>query len=455
MAGSLKQTNIGESAGPALTLRDHRSSCPGEASRSARRLLAPLKRQIDAMTQALVRADTVAVPPDGNENAGQTVLGEILKQAGVEVEIYEVAKLLQRSNHPYVRLDRNYAGRRNLIARIPGTGQGRSLILTGHMDTVPADAGQWKDDPWSGTIRGGTLHGRGAWDMKGGLAAQFAVLLALRRAGLRLAGDVLAESVVDEEWAGGGGTLAGRLRGDNADAAVIAEGTNLAVVRATRGGHFFDLTVAAGDPSLYFSSDEVASPVVPMGRLLGWIDGWSRRRRRIRRGKAYRDFNDPAPVQVLALEANRFDPGTPWSVPLTAKVRVYFQFLPHEDVPGLIREIRTSLAAFCCNDPFFRSHPPRWDDIVHPPLLGHELAAEHPWTRCLAASATACLGSTVPVGAAPYPCDAFLLQREFGIPTLLFGPCGSGAHNADECATVRSIHQTAEVLLTAALQWCG
>ena len=63
---------------------------------------------------------------------------------------------------------------------------------------------------------------------------------------------------------------------------------------------------------------------------------------------------------------------------------------------------------------------------------------------------------TAPViGAAPYPCDAFLLQREWGIPTLLFGPCGGGAHNPDEYVDVDSVLDTAEVLLAAALQWCN
>jgi acetylornithine deacetylase len=57
--------------------------------------------------------------------------------------------------------------------------------------------------------------------------------------------------------------------------------------------------------------------------------------------------------------------------------------------------------------------------------------------------------------AAPYPCDAFPLHREFGIPTLLFGPCGGGAHNADEYVEIESVFQTAAVLLTAALEWCG
>ena len=193
--------------------------------------------------------------------------------------------------------------------------------------------------------------------MKSGLVAQFATAMALSKGGVRLAGDLLCESVIDEEFAGGGGTLAGRLRGDNADACAIAEGTNYAVVRATRGGHFFDLVCRAGDPMGYFSKEEVVSPAIPAGRLLGWIDTWVKRRKKVDRGKTYRDFPDPAPVQVLALEANRFDPDVPWSVPLEARIRVYFQFLPHENVAAVVREIETSLGGLLQGRSFLPQPP--------------------------------------------------------------------------------------------------
>jgi acetylornithine deacetylase len=425
-----------------------------EPARDARRLLRPLRDDLVALLQSLVRVDSVAIPPDGKETAAQKVLLRFLRAHRIEAETYDTG-FLNRSRHPYVRRDRRYAGRHNLVARLRGSGRGRSLLLSGHIDTVPTGPGPWRDDPWSGVVRKGRLHGRGSWDMKGGLAAQFAVAVALKKAGVRLGGDLLCESVVDEEFAGGGGTLAGRLRGDNADACAIAEGTNYSVVRATRGGHFFDLVCRAGDPMGYFSKEEVVSPAVPIGRVLGWIDGWTARRRAVDRGETYREFPDPAPVQVLALEANRFDPDIPWSVPLMARVRVYFQFLPHEDVPAVVREIESSLAAFCAADPFFRAHPIEVKPLVDPPLIGHELPADHPWTRCLFGAARSVLGEDATLSASEWPCDAFLVQRYFDTPTLLFGPRGAGSHNADEYVEVASVLRTAEVYLAAALEWCG
>jgi acetylornithine deacetylase len=425
-----------------------------EATRDARRLLRPLRDDVIRLTQALVRVDTVVSRTDGHETAGQKALRAFLKPYALDVEMYDCG-FLERSRHPGVRRDRRYRGRHNLIARLHGTGGGRSLLLSGHMDTVPTRPNPWRESPWSGTIRGGRLHGRGSWDMKSGLAAQFAAAMALRKAGIRLPGDLLCESVIDEEFAGGGGMLAGRLRGDNADACAIAEGTNHEVVRATRGGHFFDLVCRAGDPMSYFSKEEVVSPALPIGRLLGWIDGWRARRRRLDRGATYAHFEDPAPVQVLALEANRCDPDVPWSVPLEARVRVYFQFLPHEDVAAVVRQIEDSLTAFCRRDPFFRAHPVAIERLVDPPLLGHELAAEHEWTVCLLGAATAVVGPEARLSASEWPCDAFIAQRHFGIPTLLFGPKGGGSHNANEYVELPSVLRTAEVYLAAALEWCG
>jgi acetylornithine deacetylase len=430
------------------------SSTPCDVARTAHKLIAAVKGDIISLLQKLVQTDSVAIPPDGNEAPAQKILLKTLKTYGLDAKLYDTA-FLAKSKNPYVRHERNYKGRPNLVACLPGKGRGKSLLFSGHIDTVPPGKNPWRGSPWSGAIRGGKLYGRGAWDMKGGLAAQFGVLMALKRAGVRLGGDLLAESVVDEEWAGAGGTLAARLKGIKADACVITEGTNLSVVRATRGGFFLEIISRAGDASAYFSKEEVLSPAVPMGRLLGWIDMWTKKRRAIDRGQTYKDFPDPAPVQVLALEAHRFDPDTPWATPLEAKLRVYFQFLPYENVPGVIRAIRHSLNDFCRKDPFFRKHPPEWRPIVDPPLLGHELPANHPWTRCLADAASCILGERASVSAAEYPCDAFLIQREFGIPTLLFGPCGAGAHNVDEYVTLKSVVQTAEALLAAALTWCG
>ena len=421
-------------------------------ARDARKLIRPLQGELKRLLQQLVQTNSVAVPPGGGETPAQQVLQSFFRANGVHTELY-TTEFIEKSGNPLVRKTRRYRARKNLSARLRGRGRGRSLLLNGHMDTVPAGKVPWSRSPWSGVDRGGRIHGLGSFDMKGGVVANAAVICALKKSGIKTGGDILFESVVDEEWGGGGGTIAARLRGGGADACIIPEGTQLEIYRATRGGFVVDLSVEAGNSAAYFSKSPLMSPAVPIGRLLGWVDACAKRRSKIKSGGAYASFPDPVPVQVLAVQANLLDPETPLSVPSQATVRVYFQFLPEEDVKAVIQGIKDSLKQFEASDAFFRKYPIQWTPLIGAPLLGHELPADHPWTRCMFESASAVLGRKPVISAAPYPCDAGLMHRDFGIPTLLFGPCGAGAHNPDEYVEFDSVLRTAEVLLAAALEW--
>lgn len=420
----------------------------------AQRLIRPIAKELETLTADLVRVNTVAVPPAGNETPGQRVLQRFFRKHGIKSELYPMA-FAAESDSPWRKPERNFEGRRNLFAQRKGTGGGRSLLLSGHMDTVPTQPDAWTDSPWQPTVRKGRMYGLGTFDMKGGVAAQALVLAALAASNTQLKGDLHFESVCDEEWGGGNGTLAGRLRGPLADACIISEGTQLEIYRATRGGFVVDLVCRAGDPSAYFSAGPVVSPAIATGRLLQWVDTWVKRRSTKAKRGAYANVEDPTPVQVLAIESNTLATDIPLSVPLTATVRVYFQFLPHEDVDKLIAAIKSSLESFQQKDKFFSQHPIEWKMLYNAPLLGHEIDARHAFTQSLAQAASAVLGKPATVTVAPYPCDAFILHRLYNIPTLLFGPIGAGAHNADEYVDLRSLRLSAEAMLATAIDWCG
>jgi acetylornithine deacetylase len=418
----------------------------------ATRLIRPLRSSIRRLLQELVRTNSVAVLAGGNETPAQRVLQAFFRERGIRTELYDTA-FIRDSDFPQVRRRKSYAGRKNLGVRLGGSGRGRSLLLNGHIDTVPPGNAPWTESPWSGSFHQGRIHGLGSFDMKGGVAANAAVVAAIHAARIRLGGDLLFESVVDEEWGGGGGTIAARLRGDKADACVIPEGTQMEIYRATRGGFVVDLVVDAGDPSGYFSDIEVVSPAMPLGRLLAWVSRIAKQRAKVKARGAYRRFADPVPVQVLAVESNRLDPQVPLSVPSRGTVRVYLQFLPEEDVDKVIAGLRSDLESFAAADSFFRKYPVEWQPLIGGPLYGHEVPADHPWLRCLEQSAHDILRKPMVTTAAPYPCDAGLIHGDFGIPTLLFGPSGAGAHNPDEYVDFESVMRTAEVLLAAALAW--
>ena len=181
--------------------------------------------QTDAveLLQALVREPST----QGNETGVQQVVIRKLEDLGLSVDVWD-PPYDELARHPYFVASRDtYAGSPNVVGVLKGTGGGRSLILNGHIDVVPAgDRSKWTDDPFSGAVKDGKVFGRGTTDMKGGNVSMLLAMEALIRSGIRLKGDVIFHSVIEEET-GGVGTLATVLRGYRADAALIPEPTNM------------------------------------------------------------------------------------------------------------------------------------------------------------------------------------------------------------------------------------
>ncbi len=140
--------------------------------------------EVVELLQALIRLDTVN--PPGNETQAAELLRDYLEPFGVECELY--ARVPERAN---------------LVARIPGRGEGPSLLLLSHTDTVLADPAEWSVDPWSGELRGGCVWGRGALDMKDQVAANAVAIASLAREGFRPAGDLIFAATADEEMGEG------------------------------------------------------------------------------------------------------------------------------------------------------------------------------------------------------------------------------------------------------------
>src|SRR3954447_19627767 len=144
-----------------------------------------LRDELTRLLQELIRLDTVN--PPGNETQAAELLRDYLAESGVESELY--AKVPERAN---------------LVARIPGRGDGPTFLLLSHTDTVVADPAEWQGDPWSGGlldggIWGGGCGGRGALDMKGEVAASAVAIASLAREGFEPSGDLIFVAAADEE----------------------------------------------------------------------------------------------------------------------------------------------------------------------------------------------------------------------------------------------------------------
>jgi acetylornithine deacetylase/succinyl-diaminopimelate desuccinylase-like protein len=139
-----------------------------------------LREEAADLLQRLIRLDTVN--PPGNETLAAELLRDYLAESGVAVELF--AKVPERAN---------------LVARIPGRGDGPRLLLLSHTDTVLADAAEWQVDPWSGELRDGEIWGRGALDMKGQVAATAVAIASLAREGFEPSADLIFAATADEE----------------------------------------------------------------------------------------------------------------------------------------------------------------------------------------------------------------------------------------------------------------
>jgi acetylornithine deacetylase/succinyl-diaminopimelate desuccinylase-like protein len=145
-----------------------------------------LRQEVTELLQGLIRIDTTN--PPGNETAAAELLRDYLEDAGVSCELY--AKIPERAN---------------LVARIPGRGDGPTLLFLSHTDVVLADASEWNADPFGGELRDGEVWGRGALDMKGQVAAEAVAIASLAREGFEPAGDLIFCATADEEVGAGFG----------------------------------------------------------------------------------------------------------------------------------------------------------------------------------------------------------------------------------------------------------
>jgi acetylornithine deacetylase/succinyl-diaminopimelate desuccinylase-like protein len=145
-----------------------------------------LRNEVTELLQELIQIDTTN--PPGNETAAAKVLQSYLEESGAQVELY--ARVPERAN---------------LVARIPGRGEGPTLLFLSHTDVVLADAAEWSADPFGGELRDGEVWGRGALDMKGQVAASAVALASLAREGFEPAGDLIFAATADEEVGAGFG----------------------------------------------------------------------------------------------------------------------------------------------------------------------------------------------------------------------------------------------------------
>lgn len=406
------------------------------------------------LTQELIRRPSENKPPQGSERACQEYIASVLRASGWEPDLYELPEVPGLEKHPVFRPGREYGGRPNLGARRTGGGGGRSLLLSGHIDTVPRGTQPWTRDAFGGAVEGNRIYGRGANDMKAGVAMNLFAAEAVTDLGLHLRGDLLFESVIDEEFGGVNGTLAGRLRGFNADAAVITEPSFLRICPAQRGGRTAHITFRASGGVLNEGLFP-AGVVEQVTHFLAKVPEFAAQRRaKVSVHPMYAGHPDHVPVSVTKIFTSPWGTGEPITVPEECKVEFYWQLMPGEtqaEVEAEFFDWMDSVAgarAELFPAPPAVELPLRW-------LPGSSILKSEPLIRELAACAEAVSGVSPPIAGIEGPCDMYVFHQYFATPAVLWGPRGANTHGADEYVEIDSLIDAATVLLLFVCRWCG
>lgn len=333
-----------------------------------------------------------------------------------------------------VQLQETAPGRPNVIAHRAGTGGGRSLLLTGHTDTVSIE--NMDGDPFDARIEDGRLYGRGSVDMKGGLAAILGAASVLRDE--PLAGDLWLGFVTDEEYASVGMDALVRLI--HPDAAILTEPTEGDIVLAHKGFAWLTLTTEgrAAHGSLY---DTGVDAITHMGRLLAALERMEcdifPRRQHPLLGRA----SAHASMIMGGLGLSTY--------PDRCRLEVEHRLLPDEPIDDVIRLWEDTIGALHSAAPDFNASVEV--DFTRP---GYEISRSAPIVQALDAAYRHVTRREPTFSGMFAWLDSAILGRA-GIPTAIYGPSGDGAHAAVEYVDLDSVYQCAAVIADAVSRWSG
>ncbi len=409
--------------------------------------VAARRDEIVRLAQRLIRIESVT----GHEGAVQEYLAGELRQMGLVVDQFE-PDLDSLKDHPaYVPLeDLSFAGRPNVVGTYRGAGGGRSLLFNGHVDTIPIEPVEaWTHGPLSGALADDKIYGRGAADMKGGLATMTMALRILLEAGLRPLGDVLLEYVVDEELTGYG-TLAAVQRGYRADAGISLETSDLCIQPACIGRLWFTVTLKGLAVGIARHWEGVSA--IDKGiKIVQAIQELEQMRWAVLHHPLYPDHRAALPCCVCMFHAGTF----PSAVPDSAVLRGSLGVMPQEAVRDVERQVSEHLTRVAQADPWLREHPPVVE-FKEVGADGAEIPVEHPIVQTVARAYERVMECPPIFSGRTGGADTRYLIKHAATPTVIFGPgMTSEMHAVNESVPVANLVNVTKVLALTIAEWCG
>ncbi len=386
----------------------------------------------------------------GSEGEIQKFIAEKMADLGLAVDVFEPDWEALKKHPAYVPVSRGYEGRPNVVATLEGNSSGRSLLLNGHVDVIPAGAKEaWEHEPWSGDLADGRIYGRGTSDMKAGVAAMTMAVEAVVRSGVKLAGDVILEYVVDEELSGNG-TLDCVMRGYKADAGICCETSSMKVQPASIGRIWFEITVrgkAAGIQRQWegVNGIEKAYPV------LRAVAEFEKLRMSRLSHPLYPNIKGAIPCMVGAFEAGSYNS----AFPDTALLKGSLATVPGEDSDAVKAEFKSFVRESVASDPWLAEHPP---EIVFTGYFAvpSEIPVDSPIVQTVARKFRELTGQEPEISGREGAADIRFLNLPGQTPTVIFGPGKTEQmHANNEWVLVDDVIMATKILAASILDWCG
>jgi acetylornithine deacetylase len=406
------------------------------------------RTELIAFLQKMVQTASL---PD-HEHDVQNLIAQKLRSLGLEVEIVP-SNFADLRDHPAFGDDGFSPGERiNVVGRWAGSqaGEGKSLILNGHVDVVPVgDLSLWDTSPWSGEIRDGKLYGRGSCDMKAGLCAGIFAVDVLQRLGYQPAQDVLIESVIGEE-SGGIGSLTTIVKGYTADAVILLEPTRLEISPVQSGALTFRLNVPGRSIHAAMKPYGV-SAIEKFALLLNAINDLEAQRHKNFRHPLYEDPNNIAPINIGTVRGGEWHSTVPEEVVAEGRMGV----LPGESTESARRALEEVIQRAAESDLWLREHPPRLEWFEGQFESG-ETPLDHPIIQHLAAAHQQVVGSAPTMRGVTYGSDMRLFTNHAKIAATHYGPGDvSMAHAVNEFVPLEEVVTATKVVANVITQWCG
>lgn len=418
------------------------------------------KEEVTGFLQELIRIPSVnpwfnPKQEESREAEVQEVIARRMKALGAEVKQWEpnTKELEKYKGRPGYYADHKFEGRPNQAAVLQGAGDGRSILLTGHVDVVPA-AGEWTVDPFGGERRDGVIYGRGAVDMKGGIAAMVMAIDAVVQSGYQLKGDVIVGTVVDEE-AGGMGTLDFVGKGYRADACILTEPTDMKIAPLCRGILWGKLVISGRSGHIELSQGDWreggAVDAIALSRV--FMDHFDRLNADWRVRKTHPYLPMPCQVYVAQINAGEY----PTAFANRAELVFNAQYLPREkDEKGLGSKVKAEIeefvAAIAGTEEWMRENPPKIEWLIDADC--GETSIDHPFIKAMDVSIKQIGYESIIEGIGSHTDMGWFLN--VGIPTINFGPgTPRVAHQNDESLQEEELIRATKIIALTILNWCG